>query len=135
MTRAPDASCTVICVLPCTSSCGYTRWMSRTTPKVLHDGGVDAAVHALAEVRQGLLELMRLDEHVEGEVDPHAARMGDGTGLRQLVERELRAFVAGVVHRRAEVDGVGAVGDGGAHGVEGAGGGEQFRDSGSIAES
>ena len=73
-------------------------------------------------------ELGRLDEDVEREVDAPTALVRDAAGLAELVERELRAFVARVEPRGAEVDGVGAVGDGGANGVERAGGSEQLGD-------
>ena len=54
------------------------------------------------------------------------ARVREAARLAELVEGELGAFVAGVEALGAQVDGVGAVGDGGAHGVERAGGGEQL---------
>ena len=57
-----------------------------------------------------------------------AALVGEAAGLAELVERELRAFVARVEALGAEVDGVGAVGEGGAHGVERAGGREELGD-------
>ena len=51
----------------------------------------------------------------------------DAARLLELVERELRALVARVELLDAQVHGVGAVGDGGADGVEGAGGAQEFR--------
>ena len=82
----------------------------------------------VAEERERVGELARLDEHVEREVDAHAARVRERARLLELVERELRAFVARVEPLGAEVDGVGAVGDGGADGVERAGRGEELGD-------
>ena len=97
--------------------------------QILHDRRVDAAIHTLAQIRESLHQLGRLDQHVEGEVHACPTRMSDRTGLLQLIERELRALVAGVVHGRAEIDGIGAIGDGCAHRVERAGGSEEFRDA------
>ena len=88
---------------------------------VLDDGCVDAAIDRLAQELEGIGQLGRLYEDVEGEVDPPLPRVGDATGLLHLVQAELGALVAGVVARGAEVDGVGAVCHGGAHGVERAG--------------
>ena len=73
-------------------------------------------------------ELGGLDEDVEREVDAAAALVREAAGLAELVERELRALVARVEALGAEVDGVGAVGDGGANGVERAGGREELGD-------
>ena len=93
---------------------------------VLHDGGVDAAIDARAEVRERVLQFARLEEGVERQVDARAVAMGDETGLLELVQRELSALIAGVELLDTQVDGVGSVRDGGADGVEGAGGGEEF---------
>jgi hypothetical protein len=95
-------------------------------PHVLHDHRVDPAVHRLAEELEGVGELRRLHEHVEREVDPHPAAVRELAGPLELVERELGAVVARVEALGAQVDGVGAVGDRGAHGVEGARRGEQL---------
>lgn len=85
---------------------------------VLHDRRINAAVDALAEVLQRLGHLVRLDQDVEREVDARPALMSDQAGLLQLVHRELGPVVARVELRRTAVDGVGAVGDGGADGVD-----------------
>ena len=74
-------------------------------------------------------ELGRLDENVEREVDAAAALVRDAARLAELVEGELRALVARVEARRAQVDRVGAVRDGGADGVERAGGCEELGDA------
>jgi hypothetical protein len=47
-------------------------------------------------------------------------------GLLQIVQRELRAVVAGVELLDAEVDGVGSVGEGGADGIETTGGSKKL---------
>jgi hypothetical protein len=52
--------------------------------------------------------------------------VGDETGLLQLVQRELRALVAGVELLDTEVNGGGSVRDGGADSVEGTGWGEEL---------
>src|SRR5207237_7025345 len=87
--------------------------------KVLNDGRVDAAVDGVAEKGKRLDQLVRLDEHVEREIDAAAAAVRDAAGLGQLLERELRALVARIETLRAEVHGVGAVGNGRADGVQG----------------
>ena len=50
------------------------------------------------------------------------ARVREPARLVQLVERELRAIVARIEALGAEIDRVGAIGDGGPRGVERAGG-------------
>ena len=95
-------------------------------PDVLNDGRVDAAIDAGAEVRERVLQFTRLEEDVEREVDACAVSVGDEAGLFELVERKLRALVAGVELLDTEVNGVGSVRDGGADGVEGAGWGEEL---------
>ena len=98
-------------------------------PDVLHDRRIDAAIDRLAEEHERVGELGRLHEDVEREVDPRAARRARAARSLELVERELRALVARVESLGAEIDGVGAVRDGGAHGVERAGRGEELRDA------
>jgi hypothetical protein len=77
-------------------------------------------------VRERVLQFTRLEEDVEREVDACAVSVGDEAGLFELVERELRALIAGVELLDTEVNGVGSVRDGGADGVEGAGWGEEL---------
>ena len=54
--------------------------------------------------------------------------MREAAGLPELGQGDLGAVVAGVEPLGPQVDGVGAVGDGGADGIERAGGGKEFRD-------
>ena len=98
--------------------------------EVLHDGGIDAAVDAVAEVEQRVPQLGGLEQDVEREVDARPAGVGEAAGLLELVEGELRPVVAGVEALGAEVDGIRPVREGGAGGVEGAGGGEELRSGG-----
>ncbi len=93
---------------------------------VLHDGRVDAAGDALAEEVERVGHLGRLHQHVEGEVDAHAARVGGAAGDVEFVERELRPLVTRIEALGAEVDGVGPVGHGRPHGIERAGGRQEF---------
>ncbi len=79
---------------------------------------IDAAIDSLAEERERVDQLGRFDQDVEREVDAPLALVGDAASLGELVERQLRAFVARVEPRRAEVDGIRSVGHGGANGVE-----------------
>ncbi len=97
---------------------GIDRLNQANQPEVLHDRGVDAAIHSLAEEHERVDQLGRLDQNVEREVDAPLALVGDAASLGQLVERQLRAFVARVEPRGAEVDGVRSVGHRGANGVE-----------------
>ena len=73
-------------------------------------------------------ELGRLDQDVQREVDAPSALVREAARLADLVERELRALVAGVEALRAEIDGVGAVRQRRAHGVERTGGREELGD-------
>ena len=93
---------------------------------VLHDHGVDSAVDGLSEKHQRVNQFIRLDEDVQRQIDPAAPPVGEATGLGELVERELGAFVPGIELCRAEIDGVGAVGERGTNGVERSGGGKEL---------
>ena len=64
ITRAPLASCTVICVEPWISKPGIDRVDEPHEPDVLHDRRVDAAIDRLAEEHQRVAQLVGLDEHV-----------------------------------------------------------------------
>ena len=86
-------------------------------------------IDRVAEEQQRVDELGGLDEDVEREVDAAAALVRDATRFAELLERELRAFVARVEAGCAHVDRVGAIGDGGADGVERTGGGEELGDA------
>ncbi len=96
-------------------------------PDVLYDGSVDAAIDAGSQVIERVLEFTRFRQDVEREVHTPAVAVRDETGLREVVEGELRALVPRVELLDTEIHGVGAVGDGGADGVERSGGGEEFR--------
>src|SRR5258705_13341848 len=98
--------------------------------EVLHDGGVDTAVDALAEMMQRLVELGRLEEDVERQIDPGPppVRVCQAAGLLQVIQGQLRPLVPGIELVHAEVDGIGAVAERGANGVEAPGGSEEFRD-------
>src|SRR5690606_15434073 len=77
-----------------------------------------------------LSQLGGLEQDVKRQVDANATLVRDGAGLRELVDGELGAVVSGIEACRTDIDGVGSVGDGGAHGVEGARGREQFGNTG-----
>ena len=85
---------------------------------VLHDGGVDAAVDAFAEMGERTFHLVRLHQDVERQVDARAAVVGDRAGLFELGKGELGAIVARIELLDAKVDGVGAVRDGCADGIK-----------------
>jgi hypothetical protein len=97
---------------------GIDRLNQPNEPEVLHDDGIDAAIDSLTEERERVDQLGRLDQDVEREVDAPLALVSDAASFGQLVERQLRAFVACVEPRGAEVDGIGSVGHSGANGVE-----------------
>ena len=54
--------------------------------QVLNDGGVDTAIDALTQIRQRPMQFGWLDQHVEGEIDPHPAPVRDSTRLRQFIK-------------------------------------------------
>ena len=90
--------------------------------EVLNDHRVNAAVDCLTEKGERLGELTRFDENIQGEIDASAAAVRDATRISELVECELGAFVARVEALGPEINGVGTIRDGGANGVERAGG-------------
>ena len=96
---------------------------------VLDDGCVDSAIDGAAEESQRIAKLGGLEEDVEGEVNPAPALVSDPARLLHFVHRQLRALVPGVEPLGAKIDRVGAIGDGSADGVEGAGGSEKFGDA------
>ena len=85
---------------------------------VLNDCRVDSAIDRYAQKSQSLFELGRLDERIECEIDAHTARMREPARSLELVQAELRSFVARIEALGAEVHRVGAIGDGSAHRVE-----------------
>jgi hypothetical protein len=91
-------------------------------PEILHDHGIDAAVHTLAEQGERVGQLRGLDERIQREIDARAACVRVAARLIQLGEGELRAIVARVESLGAQLDRVGAIGDRGPRGVERAGG-------------
>ena len=93
---------------------------------ILHDGGVDAAVDRFTKEDERLGELTRFQQDVQREVDAAAALVREPAGFGDLIQRELRAFVAGIEAIRAQIDGIGTVGEGGAHGVKRSSRGEQL---------
>src|SRR4029077_6327382 len=78
-------------------------------------------------MQERLPELRRFEENVEREVDAHAPRVREAAGRLEILEGELRVVVARVEFLDAEIDRIGAVGDGRPNGVETPGGGEQLR--------
>ena len=77
------------------------------------------------ELRDGG-QFVREDERVEGDEPADVAGVEEPHDLGQFVRREVGGPGAGVEVGQAEVDGVGPVGDRGAHGLPVAGGGEEF---------
>jgi hypothetical protein len=94
---------------------------------VLNDRGVDSSVYGVAKEGQRGLQLARLDQGVDRQLDTNAAGVREPARSLQLIERELRPLVAGIVSLRAEVYRVCAVGDCGPHGIERARGRKKFR--------
>ncbi|OQB92401.1 MAG: hypothetical protein BWX86_01839 [Verrucomicrobia bacterium ADurb.Bin122] len=94
---------------------------------VLHDGGIDSGGDDGAQVALGVGEFVGEDEGVEGDVAAHAALVEERHEPGQVGEREVVGAHAGVEALEAEVDGIGAVFDGGAHALPVAGGREQLR--------
>ena len=98
--------------------------------EILHDRRIDPAIDTLAQIRERFSQFLGLDEHIEREVHAGAASVRHSAGLCELIQGELGTFIAGVVHRRAQVNRVGAIGDRSADGVECASWGEEFRNGG-----
>ena len=94
---------------------------------VLDDGGVHARGDDGAQVVLGVGELVGEDEDVEGDVAADAALVEKLHERGEVGLREVFGAHAGVETLEAEVNGVGAILDGGAHALPVAGGGEQFR--------
>jgi len=62
--------------------------------EVLHDGGIDAAVDATPEMLQRVVQLGRLEEDVERQIDPGPVRVRQAAGLLQIIQGQLRPLVA-----------------------------------------
>ena len=102
--------------------------------RVMHELGIERVVLArentlddIRAIKSAVPELGGLEENVEGQIDADAVGVRDLAGPPDVVEGELRAVVARVEALGPEVDGIRAVGDGRAHGLEAAGGGEELR--------
>ena len=93
---------------------------------ILHDHGVDPGGDEGADVVGGFGDLVGEDEDVEGDVAAHAAPVEEAHELRKVGGGEVVRAHPGVEALKAEVDGVGAVLDGGAHAVPVARGGEDL---------
>jgi hypothetical protein len=98
--------------------------------EVLDDDGVDAGVFEVAELGFGVGEFGGEDEGVEGDVTFDAVGVEEGHQAGEVFFGEVVGAEAGVEAGHAEVDGVGAVGDGGASAVPVTGGGEEFGEEG-----
>ena len=94
--------------------------------EVLDDDGIDARGGDGFDVFDRGFEFVGEDEGVESEeaFDVVGVEVIHDPG--KFFEREVGGAVAGVELIEAEVDGIGAVGDGGAHGIPVAGGREKF---------
>lgn len=94
--------------------------------EVLNDGGVDAGVLRVLELAGGGIEFAGEDEGVHGEEALHAVAVEEFHEFGEVLFGEVVGAEAGVEGGEAEVDGVGASGDGGAGAVPVSGGGEEF---------
>src|SRR5262249_10924734 len=84
-----------------------------TNADVLHDGGVHAGGNDGAEVVFGVGQFVLENEGVESDVATNAALMEEFHELREVTHGEVVGAHPGVEFFKAEVDGVGAVFDGG----------------------
>lgn len=98
--------------------------------KVLDDDGVNAGVFEVAELGFGVGEFGGEDEGVEGDVTFDAVRVEECHQAGQVFFGEVIGAQAGVEAGHAEINGVGAVGDGGTGAVPVTGGGEEFGEEG-----
>jgi hypothetical protein len=87
-------------------------------PEVLNDCRIDPSIDRFTEKRERILELGRLYQRVEGQVYPDAPRVRNPACHRELLEIELRAFIARVEPLCAQIHCIRAVRDRCAHGVE-----------------
>ncbi len=99
-------------------------------PDVLDDRCVYTAIDGLAQQEERVDELVRFEERIEREIDTRAPTVCDAAGARKLIEGELRPFIPSIEPFCPEIDGVRAIRDGGANGLERAGGGEKLWDAG-----
>src|ERR1041385_4378382 len=84
-----------------------------------------------AELSDALHHLGRcIDSGIDAAIvqDLGAVRVGQAAGLLEVFHRQLRALVPSIELVHAEVDGIGAVAEGGTNGVEASGGCEELRD-------
>ena len=95
--------------------------------EVLDDDGINAGGGDGFDVFDGGFEFVGEDEGVEGEEAFDVVGVEIVDDLGEFFEREVGGAVAGVELVEAEVDGVCAVGDRGAHRIPVAGGREKFR--------
>ena len=92
---------------------------------VLHDEGIDPRGDERTGLRLGVGQLPVEEQRIERGVDAHAVLMGVLHGAGHLLDRVAGA-AARTEFRAADVDGVGAVVDGGHGGFQVPGGSEQF---------
>jgi hypothetical protein len=94
---------------------------------VLDDRGVHAEIYCLPQKTERLGELGRLEQDVEGEVDPAAALVREPARFADLRQGQLRAFVTRIEAIGAQIHRIRAIGERGTNGVERARGGKQLR--------
>src|SRR4051812_37676434 len=95
---------------------------------VLNDCRVNSGVDRVTKKVERVLELGRLYEGVERQIDPRPARVSEAACDRDLLQRELSTLITSVESLCAEVNGVGAIRNGSTHGIERARRGQQLRD-------
>src|SRR4051812_32963676 len=93
---------------------------------VLHDDGVDACGIEFPKLLLGIGQLTGEDEGVEGAVAADVVLVKELHEFGKVLLGEVVRAQASVEARHAEVDRVGAIGDGGAGAVPVASGGEEF---------
>jgi hypothetical protein len=89
--------------------------------EVLNDDGINAGFDDSADEKDGFGEFIGEDEGVEGDVAANVVAVEIRDGFGKLFEGEISSAVAGVEVAESEVDGISAVGDGGAHRIKIAG--------------
>lgn len=91
-----------------------------------HDDAVSPGGIQIPQVGEGVRKLGSENERVHRDVPFYPVRMEKTHQLRQGIQCEIVGAQAGVEAVQAEVDGIRAVGDGGAGAVHVSGGGQQF---------
>lgn len=94
----------VICVEACSAKSGACAWMSRASPRSLHDKRVRACFVQEFCVLKGVLKLAVACKNVECDIGFYVACAAVGDGVRHLVMRKALCVAACVEHAETHID-------------------------------